>query len=784
MIFTSCKDSGKNSILQNKDNSYYFLGLKAADENDNEKAIEYFKKARDSKDSLEIIKKRSAESLVLLGNVAERNEAAQTLATRFQNNDEELLIASRELFRQSEYSKILEITDSINLETAPNELVKIRLDSMLEKKDKRFDDEYFKWTISRKLTAEHLEFYQKYFAKKMAIFKEKQNIALEKYENELKKRIEEWKEKWLLENPNQELDENLIPKRFDNLEIDTIDLPFTDSELIVDFKVFIYRRKYKEAYNACESVIRIFEKRELEKLSELDIDEGLDKTIKLDISEQILSDIGKAYLYGTDNYLKSAKFLDSLSEKLDNEKAFYTYFYAARLYDKTKNHQNTVVERYKDAINTTQDSKKIDNALWYLLSFQMNNSTKDMLETLQTYKDKADKSEYFDDFFEKLAFNLLSKQKYQTFYDVYKSGFKFSERILSQFAYISGRLLDEKLATSIDDEKSNNIYEVAIKTKGNLYYKICAIERLNITDSEKIEQILTNKYSNESNNEILEESSESDFEKENDKEIDNSSDILFEGYATFGFPQRVYAEWLLNRNKTSITTSINASKFLNNCGQFDSTYNTQSLRIANRTKDKIINESNGELSRELLELLYPRFFSEKIENVCEKNKLSTSLLYSLIRTESFFDPKISSAVGAAGLTQLMKATADDEAKKLKLPKDYDILDPETNLAIGSHYLKSLIERVDENVPILALFAYNGGLGNVRKWLKESKKNWAKLKRIEHKPAGMSMDLFLETLAFSETRDYGRQTIASAAMYDWLYENKNPSQTVREILYAE
>ena len=112
------------------------------------------------------------------------------------------------------------------------------------------------------------------------------------------------------------------------------------------------------------------------------------------------------------------------------------------------------------------------------------------------------------------------------------------------------------------------------------------------------------------------------------------------------------------------------------------------------------------------------------------------------------------------------------------------MDPETNLRLGCHYLKSLINRVDENIPLLALFAYNGGLTNVRKWIRSAKNDWSTLGRAAHKPAGISMDLFLETLPFTETRDYGRQLVASSAMYAWLYYGKTPSETVREILYAE
>ena len=134
-----------------------------------------------------------------------------------------------------------------------------------------------------------------------------------------------------------------------------------------------------------------------------------------------------------------------------------------------------------------------------------------------------------------------------------------------------------------------------------------------------------------------------------------------------------------------------------------------------------------------------------------------------------------------GLTQLMEATAKDEARKLKLPQDYDIFDAETNLSLGSHYLKSLIGRTEMNSVLLALFAYNGGLTNVRRWLRASRSDWSKTKKKFYEPAGLSMDLFLETLPFTETRDYGRQLVEASALYAWLYYDKKPSEIVHEIM---
>ena len=132
----------------------------------------------------------------------------------------------------------------------------------------------------------------------------------------------------------------------------------------------------------------------------------------------------------------------------------------------------------------------------------------------------------------------------------------------------------------------------------------------------------------------------------------------------------------------------------------------------------------------------------------------------------------------------MEATANDEARKLKLDENYDIFDPETNIRMGLHYLSSLISRTDDNNELLALYAYNAGLTNVRNWVRRFKNDWSTTGRTAHKPAGISMDLFLESLPFAETREYGRKVIGAATMYAWLYEKKLPGETVREIMYGE
>ena len=67
----------------------------------------------------------------------------------------------------------------------------------------------------------------------------------------------------------------------------------------------------------------------------------------------------------------------------------------------------------------------------------------------------------------------------------------------------------------------------------------------------------------------------------------------------------------------------------------------------------------------MLYLLYPRPYLPEVKNAAETFAVNEDVLFGLIRTESYFDKTIASRAGATGLAQLMDATANDIAKKLK-----------------------------------------------------------------------------------------------------------------------
>lgn len=753
LFFSSCSAVDKNPQKKFGKDSYYYLGLKAADQHNEREAVRLLKIS--SEKGSEAVSRRSAEALTMIGSVKDRVEASKILAERF-SDEEAAIIACKELFRDGEFSSIIEITDGTDLKSGSNELIEFRMLSMIEKEDSRLPSEFYKWFVSRPVTAHHMKVYQGY---KELEFRHMEQIQVHarKFQDDVNRfrLLEQSLSPDAEESAESEKETEAEGKEsefsdiFENFITEESEFE-SPRQTIIDYRVAIYRKKYLESFDLIGKILKTYDNLEEE------------------IDCQLLSDIGKAALYGTKDYAASARFFERLAKNVSSDRAYYAFFYSARLYDKSGRNQSKADSRFKAALNCAQDEAQFDNCLWYLLNFQLRTSTDDIIETLKSYGSSINSPEYFDDFYESLSVLLLSNHKWQDFYKVWKeTDSNFSEKISGKYAYISGRLIEEGLAEGEAELKTRQVvdaYTKVLSSGTSLYYKVCAMERLNLSEDEIVGSMLLSKEHTE--NLTLEET---------------PAGRLLAGYGAFGFPQKIYSEYVANRKDITVTEAIRSAKFLNQCGMRDSDntekYNVQSLRIAARSYDM----ASGKIPRELLELTFPRFYKQQLEKACLENDIPFYLMYALVHSESYFDSQIISRAGACGLTQLMEATAKDEAKKLKI-QDFNILDPEINLRFGAHYLAGLMSRTEEKNKLLALFAYNAGLSHVRNWVNSSRKDWEATGRIFRGPCGIPTDLFLETLPFSETREYGRKLISAAALYGWLYEEKTPADVVREILY--
>ncbi|HQE66620.1 MAG TPA: lytic transglycosylase domain-containing protein [Bacillota bacterium] len=157
----------------------------------------------------------------------------------------------------------------------------------------------------------------------------------------------------------------------------------------------------------------------------------------------------------------------------------------------------------------------------------------------------------------------------------------------------------------------------------------------------------------------------------------------------------------------------------------------------------------------LLKLLYPIEHKEIIIKYGQMHKVDPLLLAALIKTESNFEPRAESRKGAKGLMQITPSTGEWIAKTIGV-NDYNedmLFDPETNIMLGSWYIEHLTNYYKGSFE-LVFAAYNGGRGNVDKWLKD--KNLSS--------DGMTLD----TIPFSETKKYLEKLKKNYNIYKMIY----------------
>ncbi len=133
--------------------------------------------------------------------------------------------------------------------------------------------------------------------------------------------------------------------------------------------------------------------------------------------------------------------------------------------------------------------------------------------------------------------------------------------------------------------------------------------------------------------------------------------------------------------------------------------------------------------------------------------LDPAYVYGLIRQESRFITDARSGVGASGLMQVMPATARWTAKKIGLLnfKPQQLSERDTNIAIGTGYLKLVLDDFGGSMPMAAA-AYNAGPGRPRSW------------RGQAGSPVLEAAIWAENVPFTETRDYVKKVLSNTTNY--------------------
>lgn len=166
------------------------------------------------------------------------------------------------------------------------------------------------------------------------------------------------------------------------------------------------------------------------------------------------------------------------------------------------------------------------------------------------------------------------------------------------------------------------------------------------------------------------------------------------------------------------------------------------------------------LPDDFLRMAYPRPFWDTVVEAARTHGADPVLLVSLMRSESRFDPAARSAVGAVGLLQIMPYTAEALAERagvgeiLAAPlNDATLAEPRVNIAIAARLNADLLEMFDgARLPVIA--SYNAGEERAGEW-------WTAAR-------GLRDDFFVDSIPYTETRNFARGVLANYATYERIY----------------
>jgi soluble lytic murein transglycosylase len=158
---------------------------------------------------------------------------------------------------------------------------------------------------------------------------------------------------------------------------------------------------------------------------------------------------------------------------------------------------------------------------------------------------------------------------------------------------------------------------------------------------------------------------------------------------------------------------------------------------------------------------FPLPYESSLRSAAAGNNLDPMFMAGLIRQESAFESNAVSHQGAMGLMQVMPGTASKLARQLRVRyARASLTDPGYNLKLGARYLADLLQVFGTHEAVLA--AYNAGEDRVVQWT--AGQNY--LETAE----------FVESIPFTETRDYVQIVIRNADVYRQVYDPVKLDQT--------
>jgi len=191
------------------------------------------------------------------------------------------------------------------------------------------------------------------------------------------------------------------------------------------------------------------------------------------------------------------------------------------------------------------------------------------------------------------------------------------------------------------------------------------------------------------------------------------------------------------------------AKFYQDAGRYDA-----AIEVLKRTVPNYFAVDLPSLPRAYWEALFPQPFWPNLKRYSSQNALDPYLVASLIRQESEFNPGAVSRANAIGLMQLLPKVGRTVAKQQKLRhfSPTQLFTPEINLQLGTRYFREMVDKFGTFE--YALAAYNAGSNRVDDWLGQGKYR--------------DPQEFVESIPFTETREYVQAILRNANVYRQLY----------------
>jgi len=180
----------------------------------------------------------------------------------------------------------------------------------------------------------------------------------------------------------------------------------------------------------------------------------------------------------------------------------------------------------------------------------------------------------------------------------------------------------------------------------------------------------------------------------------------------------------------------------------------RAIEIMKRTVPNYFAVDIPDLPRNYWEALFPKPYWTDLKKFSSQNALDPYLVASLIRQESEFNAAAVSNKNAVGLMQLLPKTGKLVAKEEKLRhfNAAQLFTPAVNLQLGTRYFRGMVDKFGAFE--YALAAYNAGSDRVQDWLSQGKYRDAQE--------------FVESIPFTETREYVQAILRNANVYRQLY----------------